>query len=99
MPKVRCKHCKHLEEGVCIAKRSGGKHPKVKPNARRDCDKFVIDVIEMSKDADKEYKKHSIPKFAPTWRYYASKKELKELGEENGPLYVRTNPDAPKRHR
>jgi len=94
MPKVRCKLCKYFEEGHCMVKGSKAKRPKVKPNARRSCHRFVISPLEMSKEANKEYDKRSIPTFAPTWRYYASKKELKELGEENGPLFVRTNPNV-----
>jgi hypothetical protein len=48
----------------------------------------------MAEAADKEYAKRSIPVYAPTWRYYASDRELKELGEEKGPRYIRINPNV-----
>jgi hypothetical protein len=41
--------------------------------------------------ADKEYNKTLIPRYAPTWRYYATKKELKAAGAEKGPKLVRIN--------
>jgi hypothetical protein len=92
--KVRCKFCSHYEEGRCKAKKSGGKYPKVKANGRRKCAKYKIDPYALAEKADKEFEKSKIPTYAPTWRYYADKKELKELGEENEPLFIRINPYA-----
>lgn len=94
MAKVRCKLCKNLEGGFCSAKKSGGKHPGVKPNARRVCDKYVMDPEALAKEADKEYEKSLVSRYAPTWRYWASNKELDELGERKGPRFVRINPNV-----
>jgi len=94
--KVRCKLCKNLreEDNKCGAKKSGGKNPKINPNKRRYCSKYTISPEAVAIEADKEYEKRKIPTYAPTWRYYASNKELNELGEKKGPLYVRINPNV-----
>jgi len=94
MPTVRCKYCSHLENECCEAKRTRGFSPKVSTNKRRNCDKFDMNPQAMAEAADKEYAKRSIPVYAPTWRYYASDRELKELGEEKGPRYIRINPNV-----
>lgn len=94
MAKVKCKLCKHLEDRKCTVKKTGGKNPTVKVGKNRICNKFILNVLEMSDDADRVYNKRSIHRYAPTWRYYASKSELKEFGEENGPLFIRTNPNV-----
>jgi len=92
MAKVKCKLCSRLEDGFCKAKKSGGKHPTVKPGKYRICNKYKACPDAFGREIDKEYEKSIIPVFSPTWRYYASKKELKEAGEEKGQRYVRTNP-------
>lgn len=92
--KVRCKLCSHYDGKFCTVKKSGGKHPKVKANSRRTCAKFKVNPATLAAEADKEFMKREIPRFVPTWRYYATKKELKELGEEKGPKFIRTNPNV-----
>lgn len=94
MATVKCKWCDNLKDNKCTAKKSGGKHPSVKINSNRNCDKYTISADGLIKEADKAYAKSQVPIFAPTWRYYASKKELKELGEEKGAKFVRINPDV-----
>ena len=92
MPKVRCCFCSKLEKGkYCPAKKTGGRSPSVKANKPRKCSKFLPNVDSITALADKEWKKREIPVSAPTWRYYASKKELKELGEETGSKFIRIN--------
>lgn len=76
-----------------MAKSSGGKHPKVKLNNNRKCSKFKPDPYKLAEEADKEYNRRKIPTYVPTWRYYASDKELKEAKAEKGPKFVRTNPE------
>lgn len=90
--KVRCKFCSHVEDGFCRAKKTGGKHPKVKLNKSRGCSKYKIDPIALAGQADKEYYKGQIPVYRATWRQYASKEELDRLNEKDGPRYVRINP-------
>jgi len=94
MPSVRCKLCANFENGFCTVKSNGGKDPKVHPNKLRSCNKYIIDPEALAREADKEYEKRAIPRYAPTWRYYADSKDLKELGEQDGPRYVRTNPNV-----
>ena len=92
--KVKCKLCKHPDGKFCTAKKSGGKHPSVKLNANRVCDKFFPDPFKLAKEAEKEYERGKLPLYVPTWRYYATKDELEELNAENGPKYVRVNPNV-----
>jgi hypothetical protein len=92
--KVKCCFCQNLDSGKCTAKSSGGKHPKVKPNRNRSCKQFKADPYKLAEEADKEYEKRKIPTYAPTWRYYASKKELKESKAKDGPKFVRLNPNV-----
>ena len=92
--RVRCKFCKNFKDGFCEAKKHGGKPAKVRANTRRDCSEFIIDPTAMAEEADKEYRKGEIPLYAPTWRYYASDRELKEQGEEKGSRFIRINPNA-----
>ena len=83
--RVKCKLCSNFEDGFCSAKKSGGKHPKVKANSNRTCSKYRADPIQWAAQTDKEYEKRKIPIHSPTWRYYSDK-------EEDGPKYVRVNP-------
>ena len=92
--KVKCKFCSHEEDGFCTAKKTGGKHPKVKLNKSRGCPRYKIDPIALAAQADKEYYKGKIPVYRPTWRHYASEEELDRLNEVDGPKYVRINPHA-----
>lgn len=92
MATVKCKLCSFFEDGQCSKKKRGGKAPSVHPNKNRSCSKFYPDPVAMAKEADKLYDKKSIPIYSPTWRYYASDRELKELNEEKGSLFIRTNP-------
>lgn len=89
--RVRCSLCSHEENGLCDAKCRYGQPISIAPNKPRECGKFVQDVDKFADLADKEYKKNMIPRYAPTWRYYASKKELKAAGAEKGPKLVRIN--------
>ena len=90
--KVKCKLCANFEDGFCQAKKSGGKKVSVIPNKNRDCKKYLVDPLALAAEADKEWHKNQIPRFSPTWRYYADEKILKEKGEKNGPKFIRTNP-------
>jgi hypothetical protein len=90
--RVRCSLCSHEENGLCDAKCHYGQSISVAPNKPRTCGKFVQDPIKFAGLADKEYEKNKIPRFAPTWRFYATDKELKEAGAETGPKFVRINP-------
>ena len=92
MATIKCKWCSHYEDGKCMAKKSGGKHPTVKLNANRQCTKYSIDADALIEVADKAYNKSKIPVYAPTWRYWETKKSLKEMGEEKGAKFVRINP-------
>lgn len=90
---VKCKLCSFYEDGFCQAKKPGGKH-KMKANSNRSCDYFGACPEALLNEADKDFMKNTIPKYAPTWRYYANKKELIEAGEEKGAKYIRINPNA-----
>lgn len=92
--KVRCKFCDNLDGSFCSAKKSGGKHPKVKPNKSRVCSKYKVDPYALAEEADREYKKGQIPVYSPTWRMYADKETLDRLNAHDGPKYVRINPDV-----
>lgn len=98
MSKVKCRMCSNFEDGFCSAKKSGGKHPKVRGNKYRFCEKFAVDTDALSKEIDREYKASKIPLYAPTWRWYTdeygNKKELKGTEDEKGPRYVRINPNV-----
>lgn len=85
--RVKCKLCLNFDGTFCLAKKSGGKHPKVKANRGRKCSKFKVDPTTMAKEADKIYEKRKIPLYSPTWRYYSEE-------EVDGPQYVRVNPNV-----
>lgn len=91
--KVKCKYCLNYKDGYCMGKKSGGKHPSVSQNQSRKCGVYKVNAIALAEEADKEWLKAQIPRFSPTWRYYATDKELKDKGEEKGAKYVRTNPE------
>jgi hypothetical protein len=90
--RVRCRLCSHFKNGTCSAKTAGGVATNRSPNKPRECDKFEQDPIAFAELADREYEKNKIPRFSPTWRYYASDRELKDAGAENHPKFVRINP-------
>lgn len=94
MPTVKCSHCAYFSGGKCKQRFSGGKRITVAANKDRVCDEFNPDPTVLAHEADKIYNKGLIPRFAPTWRYYATDKELKERGEEKGPKFVRINPNV-----
>jgi len=77
-------------------KNQGGKPQHVLPNKDRQCSKFMVNAEAFAHEADKIYEKSQIPLFAPTWRYWADKKELKETGEEKGPKFIQINPGVNK---
>jgi hypothetical protein len=92
---VKCKFCKKVDKNSkCTAKKSGGKHPKVKLNSNRECGKFSPDPDKLAEEANKSFNRAKIPVYQPTWRYYATNKELDEQNEKDGPKYVRINPDV-----
>lgn len=91
---VKCKMCRNCEDGKCNAKKRNGQPISVSPNKDRKCGAFKIDPEVMAHEADKVYNKSLIPVYAPTWRYYASKKELLDAGELEGPKFIRINPNV-----
>jgi len=91
MAKVKCKLCNNYDDGFCTAKKSGGKRSSVSANKNRVCNLYKPDPISLAHEVDKEYVKSKIPVLAPTWRYYASKKELKEEKEEKGAKFICIN--------
>jgi hypothetical protein len=94
MAAVKCKLCTNCEKGFCLAKSSGGVHPHVALNKNRCCGEFKPSPKAYAHEADLIYLKDKIPRYAPTWRYYSTKKELEKAGELKGPLYVRLNPEV-----
>lgn len=96
---VKCKFCSNFEEGICQAKKSGGKHPHVKPNSNRSCSKYSIDPIALAAEADKAFERGKIPIYSPTWRYWATNKELDKYDARKGPKYVRLNPGSTDKER
>lgn len=87
--RVRCKHCTKFENGMCSSKGCA-----VASNKSRDCSCFEPDPVAFAHEADKIYLKSKIPVYAPTWRYYATNRELVEQGQEKGPMFVRINPNV-----
>jgi hypothetical protein len=92
--KARCRLCSHEKGGFCLVKLLSGVPTKRSPNKPRDCSSFEQDILKFAAEADKEYEKNKIPRFVPTWRYYASNNELKEADAEKGPKFVLANPNT-----
>lgn len=87
--RFKCRMCSNQVDGYCTAKKTGGKHPKVKLNKYRKCSLFVMDPDAAMYEAEKEAARRALPINVPTWRYYATKKELRECGEQDKPKFIR----------
>lgn len=94
--RVRCKLCMEYENGFCSKKGNKNKRPTVNQNKRRKCSLFVLNpeaaLAEAEKAAALQKRSYSVP----TWRNYASKTELQELNETEGPRYITIDPQTLK---